>query len=135
MNRIIKFRAWNKETKKIVDLNAITPFALAIIPSMVGAGDGVYVPDDSRLEVMQFTGLLDSQGKEIWEGDIIQNMVYGGKAVIRWGIEGETYAGWCVEWIVDKPYSIPTYDLLYFKNLENCEVIGNIYENPELVNA
>lgn len=33
MNRIIKFRAWNKETKKIVDLNAITPFALAIIPS------------------------------------------------------------------------------------------------------
>jgi YopX protein len=78
---------------------------------------------DGQLVRMQFTGLNDKNGKEIYEGDIVKNG-HGNKADIAFG-EAEFY---CRE------------HGFHFKRqlrllVENIEVIGNIYENPDLLSA
>lgn len=77
--------------------------------------------------VGQFTGLLDKNGKEIYEGDIVKDINDELQQVrwfcSGWGLQrltdGERW-GWCV---------VPGYD----KEREFVEIVGNIYDNPELL--
>ena len=59
--REIKFRAWDKVNNKMYDWKYLFSFKSVC---------GLF--DNSNLELMQFTGLLDSSGKEIYEGDIVK---------------------------------------------------------------
>ena len=73
----------------------------------------------------QFTGLHDKTGKEIYEGDIINPVVMNG--TITRGEVVFHYGGFMAkqigaEWLIDDLY-----------RYDNFEVIGNIYENPELL--
>jgi len=80
--------------------------------------------------VMQFTGLEDKSGKEIYEGDLMCT-VKGVLMVVRWS---DLRAKFCVAW--RNSYNIKAATLFY-KGMEyasrEAEVIGNIYENPELL--
>ena len=100
MNREIKFRAWDKRFKK---MDYASPMAILNI-------------EDNDHEIMQYTGLKDKNGKEIYEGDIVTDGV--GKYKIIYDLKLAGYQPYCI--FRDDPENY-------------CEIIGNSYENPELL--
>ena len=111
--REIRFRAWDIENKVMCDVSHIF-IANMVIPQtiMVSVGSEMkHCPDDAIL--MQFTGLLDRHGKEIWEGDIV-NVPYNhiGKREVKYKNGG--------------------FDIAAYK-ISECEVVGNIWEHPKLL--
>lgn len=77
--------------------------------------------------ICQCTGLKDKNGKLIWENDIVNSK--NGKAVVVWD-----RAEWRIKWIKD---TIWRKDLYFWTNDDDwkCEVIGNIFDNPELLES
>lgn len=132
MDRIIKFRVWDKYKRKMYPMEPwyqfkknkesndweFLPFSIQI----EGNAKEVYVENIKRfndLIIMQFTGLLDSKGREIYEGDVVE-FYYDKDDETRKGII--EYRGCCF-WLDDE----------YLHYIGDPTVIGNIYENPELV--
>lgn len=124
--REIKFRAWDKKNKEMIDVDS-----LEIYDEL--DRDGFYniyeVLNNPKWEVMQFTGLLDKNGKEIYESDWVEikNLGdnYDGKWEIIWQDE---YARF---WLVNLNTREPIKDDVYWWN--EFKIIGNKYENPELL--
>lgn len=77
--------------------------------------------------ICQCTGLKDKNGKLIWDNDIVNTQC--GKAIIVWD-----RAEWRIKWIKD---TIWRKDLHFWVNKDDwkCEVIGNIFDNPELLES
>ena len=110
-SREIKFRAWQTEYKKMEYLGSIG--------RMINLYDSTWF-DDNFFKLMQYTGLKDKNGKEIYEGDIIEFTVGKFKAEVMWNDKGF----WGIK------CDVFCNDTLYFPE---TKVIGNIYENPELL--
>ncbi len=132
MSREIKFRAWDKGSEYMHS----------------NVQSGVYEdPDDwtefstvlglERFEVMQYTGLKDKNGKEIYEGDVVEyndfnSLKTGGHAEDKIIVGKVIFI--CGMWMVEENNC--GHDLYEgLVNDEEFEVIGNIYENPELLEA
>ncbi|MGG7215378.1 YopX family protein [Clostridium nigeriense] len=118
--REIKFRVWDSERKKILPIQR---HSFKTGESMPYGWNVEYVFED----LMQYTGLKDKNGKEIYEGDIVKayesNIVCevifseGAMFMLRWN---------------DKKWGNNEYHH-YGVRAFTLEVIGNIYENPELL--
>jgi hypothetical protein len=100
--------------------------------SSISGSDNRTQVDPDDCEIMQYTGIKDKNDKEIYEGDIL--LIDDGdleqyKSVVRWNAGGL---------IADCPtgndYDITLVGWLFDSRVETIEVIGNIYENPELLN-
>ncbi len=119
MNREIKFRAWNTATKTMIDLKKITPLALNMDT------DGLFIPFSDGLPLMQYTGLKDKNGIEIYEGDELQPVRPArdmGRFIVRYDEKKASF-------VCDNGGQI----YIDVSTWGNRKVIGNIYENPELL--
>lgn len=129
MSREIKFRAWNKDSKEWVD--DISQQVLQIYLGMDGeiiATDGDNIWNNiENLELNQYTGMKDKDGKEIYEGDLLEHDDFDGIAWATYEPNEVVYDD--EEGIVCFKNDSPNL-LSYYRNLK---VVGNIYENPELL--
>ena len=137
--REIKFRAWDKEEERIRDWKNL--LAIGYGPNKImdsEIDDSIF--NDTDLELMQFTGLKDRNGKEIFEGDILSNKTNYApyKCVMVWSDElgscGCCYdhcdsVGFVGKILPGTSYNYSTLASEYDK----MEIIGNIYETPELL--
>ena len=126
---IPRFRAWDKEFKEMVQVDALV-FDEQIIKATY-KNRNVVKEDLKNYILMQSTGLTGKNGKEIFEGDIVKvtdddertnfpdggiGTICGFDEIFMWYIDGQVHNGL---FDISQEYYI--------------EVIGNIYENPEML--
>jgi len=128
--REIKFRAWDKQTRNWCELYTVDN-AVEWYNRKHSIFRGFF---DRHIILMQYTGLKDKNGKEIYEGDIIDksytNPLNGELVIQRYIIKWHNGMYKAV-FIKDKPY----YDRCLWMEYKDTEVIGNVFDNPELLEA
>ena len=126
---IPKFRAWLKSLKWMCDVTNIS-FDSKFV-DICQQGDTERYTEMSvefdEITLMQSTGLFDRNGKEIFEGDILDYR--GRKALVRWH---GSYASFIYRFVDELQNRNTEWKPLYLAYMK-CEIIGNIYENPELL--
>lgn len=133
---ITRFRAWNKKTQSFIDYGDLV---LDLRSGKIYAGDIGLVESTidvtDQIELMQSTGLKDKNGVEIFEGDIVLVSVRNGfdyldnkVCIVKNSID---YSG-LVCATVDEDLEYRIFNTELFEEY-TYEVIGNIYENSELL--
>ena len=123
MNREIKFRVFvkpeNKIHKHIIDVDTLLYETFSKW-------------EKEELVLMQYTGLKDKNGKEIYEGDVVYIPAFNPELnIVRFN-----RGAFCLEPMPKKNESLGSHfwsDIKYAED-ERSEVVGNVYNNPELYN-
>ena len=128
-----KFRLWHKPLK-IMHYNDFTVTATEYMAKIYQQDDYMMKFNQEDLEfdkqciLMQCTGLKDKNGKLIYEGDIVKEYYYNTKeTAIKKTIFDENICGYAYTDGIE-------YNSLCFSDCRRLEVIGNIYENKDLLN-
>lgn len=127
--RVPKFRAWDKLGRIMLPVGDIdTSYKLVYLEEDNGYR---YERDFDEIELMQSTGIKDKNGKEIFEGDVVKYKSKKGtftdiatysKFYAFFGLKDDTGDLICsFDWLLENV------------GKDGFEVIGNIYENPELL--
>ena len=125
--REIKFRAWLKEKKEMID-NARPDFFCKQLHYLRGnsaGGQDVLGVSTEDIELMEYTGLKDKNGKEIYEGDILFESF--GEKYYKVVFENGSFRA-----EFEGDFEEHSFDLIDVV-AQGCEIVGNIYENPELL--
>ena len=132
MNRDIKFKAWNKIENEMSYVFQIQYDGVIL---EVTVEDDDYLWDINDIELLQNTGLKDIRDNEIWEGDIVKwgHLPGGYETPVRIAV---------VEFKPDiqfRPINLKNNKPFYYGNFayrdteKYLEILGNIYDNPELL--
>ena len=126
MGRVLKFRAWEVDAEKMHHWDF---FEWNMIDN-----------NETTYEVMQFTGLTDRHGKEIYEGDVVKHfpLVEDDDQRINpaaWVVDAVVFAKGTFRLQRSRQWKDGTHDWYSIENLytNDLEVLGNIYESPELL--
>lgn len=143
--RTIKFRAWDGKKMVVVDgLDCLRDGKPIVCVSVDGKG-GLPMENIGEVPIMQFTGTLDKNGREIYEGDVVrivkdetqkfgntphqEGLLFGDVASVEWNETNVRYSlfpkGELEEGDIDYYCAWTGWNWL--------EIIGNIYENPDLL--
>ena len=115
MDREIKFRVWDERERIMSKFeDACYWFTLKFTS-----------PKYKHLMLLQCTGLKDKNGKEIYEGDLISESSSDAYEVV--------WQSHSLRWTLHSTGADKGYREMHFDNTYNYEIIGNIYENPELL--
>ena len=125
--REIKFRAWVKEKKAIFEVILIDYVTKKVSYLLERVGHLLSIRDAKfyDVELMQYTGLKDKNNKEIYEGDILFESF--GERYYKVVFENGSFKA-----EVEGDFEEYSFDLIDVV-AQSCEVVGNIYENPELI--
>lgn len=127
MNRDIKFRAWVKDRKAIFEVVLINYVTKKVTYLFERVGHLLNIRHEkfNDIELMQYTGLKDKNNKEIYEGDILFESF--GERYYKVIFENGSFRA---EFKGD--FEEHSFDLIDVA-AQGCEIVGNIYENPELL--
>lgn len=112
--RELKFRTWSKTAQKIISWQELKPKFIKLL-------------ENEEYPYMQFTGLHDKNGKEVYEGDIPDENIG-----IRWNNKKSCFEFYWLNNNESCDGDINWYEAPEF--LAKKEILGNVYENPELLN-
>ena len=147
-NSRFKFRVWDKENKEMMyqPLADLEDLYIGVIDGILYTDTfeaGMVRADDDRFELTQSTGLYDCEGREVWEGDIVEilvtNNLLGDKkfiSLVQYSNElhGCPNCHSCSEFLASGLF-IPDLDAeaIEWREGSYFKVIGNRFENPELL--
>jgi hypothetical protein len=128
--RKLKFRAWDQADQDFWEPSGMIYFDIYSVPKFIGHTFHKKDSDhyESRYLIDQFTGLLDSNGVEIYKWDIILSE-HDGSVVVEWSVRAAKFG---VHVLRHHTYSIEKKTKLR-ANPRDGIVIGNIHQNPDLL--
>lgn len=131
---IPKFRAYLKETETLAEVIHISFENKVLKVRHWEYGESTWL-DFNEVELLQFTGLKDKDGVEIYQGDIVKGQItlaYKRTGVIKFDTDSFCFVEFRKEGMVTVFEENPDRMIIY-NGFDGFEVIGNIYENPELL--
>lgn len=139
MKREIKFRAWDNVNKRMgyfdPGFHWQDEYDLWCLRLKFGSVPITNVPCEDNIDLMQYTGLKDKNGREVFEGDVLQARYVPNYSLnifeVKWNNGSAAFV--CYRSHQDQNIRFEQLPLCPSNSMEDLEVIGNIYENPELI--
>lgn len=141
--REIKYRAWDIQTESMRDVLVID-----WVNELIDLSGGIIERRPNEVKIMQYTGLKDKHGVEIYEGDIVRHSkVVDDISIVRFGEFGvpnfeemeyqDIALGFYLENASEFKDVVPFNMTIPLNSgyAKDVEIIGNVYENPELLEA